>query len=188
MCRISTKPLVAAHLRAYFGHRELLWEYAPLFKYAEFNDRIGLKSVLASFSNAPRDFDAWGSRLSTATCPRQAGHAVHDTSTRSARAALLPSSDILEIARAHRVHVSIFVAPEFETAVQATRTGRDHDVTIGRSLCGPALGSWISANDASLSFGDTLYFRDPEHLNHHGAEKFSKELGDSLAVYWTEKR
>ena len=38
-------------------------------------------------------------------------------------------------------------------------------------------------NDPALS-GDTTYFRDPEHLNQHGAEKFSQELGDSLAIDW----
>ncbi len=145
--------LVAEHLRSYFGQRELLWEYAPLFKYAEFNNRIGWKSISRVVRQPPRDFDAWGSRLANGYLTTEASHAVHDTSYAISPSRVAAFEHILEIARAHNVQVSIFVAPEFETVVQAVKN-RAEIMTFYRELSAQYGALFLDfGNDPALSRG-----------------------------------
>ncbi len=179
--------LVAGHLRSYFGKRELLWEYAPLFKYAEFNTRIGWRSIPRVVREAAHDYDAWGSRLANGYLTTAASQAVHDTSYAISPSRVAAMEHILQIARAHNVQVTVFVAPEFETELLAVKN-RAEIMAFYKNLAAQNGAPFLDfGNDPSLS-ADTTYFRDLEHLNHHGAEIFSQQLSDSLASYWTERR
>jgi lysophospholipase L1-like esterase len=110
----------------------------------------------------------------------EAGRAVRDTSFAISASRVAGLERILEIARAHHVQVSVFVAPEYITAVHANRS-RAAVMTFYRNLSAKYGAPFLDFSDDPPISADTSYFRDPEHLNHHGAELFSRQLADSLA-------
>ncbi len=86
------EPIVAENLERQFGARELAWRWIPLFKYAEFNERIGWPSVLDVIHHPPPEFDEWGSRLSAGRISDSAVRAIRDTCTASTRSGSMRSS------------------------------------------------------------------------------------------------
>ena len=70
------EPLVADALEDTFDGDAVGWRYVPLYKYAEWNERVGLRSVLEVISHPAPEFDAFGTRLSTSHMSDSAVRAV----------------------------------------------------------------------------------------------------------------
>ncbi len=113
------EPIVAENLAREFGARELAWRWIPLFKYAEFNERIGWPSVLEVIHHPPPEFDEWGSRLSAGRISDSAVRAIRDTSYRIDTERVHAFERILDVAAAHRVKLTMFMAPQLGAAARA---------------------------------------------------------------------
>ena len=176
------EPLVADGLEEQFGGQAVLWRYVPLYKYAEWNEMIGLRSVLEVISHPAPEFDAFGTRLSAPRMSDSAVRAVRDTVFRIDRDRVLGLERVLDIAQLRYVRVTMFVAPEFGPAMRRAR-GRDEAIALYRAIALRRHLSFITFDDPAIE-NDPANFSDPEHLNELGAKTFSAELGAVLAAAW----
>ena len=176
------EPIVANYLDEYFGPRALAWRYVPLFKYAEYNERIGLRSVIELVRHPAVEFDAWGSSLSTRRMSDSAVRAIVDTTYRIDDDRVRGFERILDIALAHRVRVTMFMAPQFSGAARAVRN-REQILAFYRELARRRGITLLVFDEADIA-NDQLNFSDGEHLNKTGAMKFSPRLGAALLTDW----
>ena len=176
------EPIVANALEDEFPARAVAWRYVPLYKYADWNERIGLRSVLEVISHPAPEFDAFGTRLSSPHMTDSAVRAVRDTVFRIDRDRVLGLEQVLDIAQLRHVRVTLFVAPEFGPAMRRAR-GRDQAIALYRAIALRRHLSFFTFDDPAIE-NDPANFGDAEHLNATGAKKFSAELGDTLAVAW----
>ena len=176
------EPLVAGYLTEYFGPRALFWHYVPEFKYAEYNDRIGLSSVLHLISHPPPEFDEWGGRLSngrmTDSMVRTIRDTVYEINANRVRGLLR----VLDVAAAHKARVTMFMAPQFTPAAHAVRD-REAVIAFIRALAAQRGIAFLVFDDPDIA-GDAANFGDPGHLNREGAMKFSRRLGCALRTQW----
>ena len=178
------EPLVEDELEDMFQWQAMAWRYIPMYKYAEWNERIGLRSVLELISHPAPEFDAFGSRLSTSTMSDSVVRAVRDTVYHIDRDRVLGLEQVLNIAQLHGVRVTMFVAPEFGPAMRRAR-GRDQAIALYRAIARRRGLSFFTFEDPAIT-EDPANFSDPEHLNKTGAKKFSIELGAVLAMAWKD--
>ena len=176
------EPIVEDALNEYFGMQAEAWHYIPMYKYAEWNGRIGLRSVLELISHPAPEFDAFGSRLSASHMSDSAVRAVRDTTYHIDRSRVLGFERVLDIAKLHDVRVTMFVAPEFGPAIRAAH-GRDQTIALYRAIARKRGIPFFTFDDPAIA-NDPANFSDAEHLNSTGAKKFSAELGAALADAW----
>lgn len=174
----ADEPLVYDYLYEYFGVRAAAWRWVPLFQYAEFNDRIGLRSVLEVLHHPPPEFDAWGSRLSSGKMSDSAVRAIVDTTYGIDEDRVRGLERILDIANAHSARVTMFMAPQFSGAAHAVRN-RAQILAFYRELARKRGITFLVFDDPDIA-NDRTNFTDGEHLNRDGAMKFSARLGAAL--------
>ena len=177
------EPIISDYLEEYFGPRELAWEFVPLFKYAEYNERIGLRSVLDWVRHPPPEFDAWGSRLSGGRMSDSAVRAIVDTTYGIEEKRVLAFERILDIAVLRHVRVTMFMAPQFTGSARAVRN-REQILAFYRELARRRRIGFITFDDPDIE-NDQSLFSDGEHLNKAGALKFSPRLGAALRALWS---
>jgi hypothetical protein len=176
------EPLVEDVLEYHFGAQAEAWRWIPLYKYAEWNERIGLRSVLEDIRHPAPEFDAFGSRLSTSRMSDSAVRAVRDTVYQIDHDRVLGLEQVLDIAKLNHVRVTMFVAPEFGPAMRAAR-GRDQAMALYRAIARRRGIAFFTFDDPAIA-NDPANFSDAEHLNRTGAKLFSAELGAALAEAW----
>ena len=174
--------LIADGLQREFGARAVAWRWVPLLKYAEFNERIGLRSVLELAHHPPAEWDEWGSRLSAGRLSDAAVRAIRDTAYAIDAGRVRAFERILDVAAAHGVSVTLFMAPQYTAAARAV-TNRDQILAYYRDLARRRGITLLVFDDPSIE-GDASLFIDGEHLNREGAMKFSALLGASLRAEW----
>jgi hypothetical protein len=173
---------VASSIRKAFGARALVWQYVPLFKYAEFNDRIGLKSILHVAHRAKPNFDSTGSELRNGTMNDSLIRELRDTTYGFDSSRLASLERILSIANDRRIRVTMFMAPEYVAARMHVRN-RDAIVKAYRKIAERHGAEYLVLADEAIA-EDRENFYNPEHLNRSGAELFTRLLGDSLLHLW----
>ena len=174
--------LVSRALRDYFGARALLWRYVPLFGYAEFNDRIGLKSAARVWRGQRAEFTADGSAPSRGEVPDSVFDKARDTTYRVSQGRVRSLEHILDAARTRGIHVTMFTAPVYMPFQRAV-TNREALLERYREI-GLAHGAtFITVSDSDIA-SDRRYFRDPRHLNREGSQLFSRRLGEALQRVW----
>ena len=176
------EPIVADALEDQFDGEAVAWRYVPLYKYAEWNERIGLTSVVELISHPAPEFDAFGTRLSDSRMSDSAVRAVRDTTYYIARDRVLGFERVLDIAKLRHVRVTMFVAPEFAPAIRGAR-GRAQAIEVYRAIARQRGVSFLTFDDPAIE-NDPANFSDAEHLNRTGARLFSAELGAALAEAW----
>ena len=176
------EPIVAEGLEREFGARALAWRWVPLFKYAQYNERIGLRSVLEVIHHPPPEFDAWGSRLSTGRISDSAVRAIRDTVYRVDEDRVRAFERILDIAASRQVQVTMFMAPQLGAAARAV-VNREQMLAFYRDLARRHGITFIVFDDPAIE-NDPSLFSDGEHLNREGAMKFSALLGAALRAEW----
>lgn len=155
-----------------------LWKWIPFTKYAEFNERIGWRSVLHILRHAPSPFDDRGTYLldGAFVVPEGTRHTVARTHNDSSLDNSLKR--IIQTARAHHMSVVLYMAPEFGGMLPLF-VDRPKMIDYYRSL----------ARDRDMSFlwfdelrfvADSSNFRDAIHLNRRGAIPFSAALAHKL--------
>jgi hypothetical protein len=155
-----------------------LWSWVPFAKYAEFNERIGWRSVLHILRSAPSPFDDRGTYLLDGqfTVPVGSRHKV-------ARAVVDSSLDdalkrIFAIAKAHGINVVLYMAPEFGGMLPlfVSRPAMiDHYRELSRER-----ESTLLLFDSLPLVADSTNFRDAIHVSRHGAMPFSAALAHEL--------
>lgn len=176
------EPLVAGYLTEYFGPRAFFWHYVPEFKYAEYNDRIGLSSVLRLISHPPPEFDASGGRLSNNFMTDSMVRAIRDTVYRVDLHRVRGLIRVLDVAAAHHARVTMFMAPQFTPSARAVRD-RDAVLAYYRAIAAQRGITFLAFDDPDIA-GDVANFVDATHLNRDGALKFSRRLGCVLRTQW----
>ena len=178
--------LIAASIRETFGARAYVWAYIPLFKYAEFNDRIGLKSILRVAHRAKPNFDSIGSELRNGNMPDSLIANLRDTTYGIDSLRLASLVRILDAAREHGIPVTMFMAPEHVEARRHVRNEREL-MELYRSLNATHGARFVEFDDQAIS-EDKGNFYNPEHLNRPGALLFTRLLADSLRSSWAVPR
>jgi hypothetical protein len=173
---------VAASVREAFGARAMLWQYVPLFKYAEFNDRIGMKNVLHLLRGIKPSFDSTGSELRNGIMKDSLILNLRDTTYAFDSTPLAHFERILSIAHDHGVRVTMFMAPEYVVSREHVRN-RDAIIAAYRAIARRHGAEYLEFDDAAIA-GDRGNFYNPGHLNRAGAQLFTRLLGDSLLHLW----
>jgi hypothetical protein len=175
-------PRVASSLRENYRGRAFIWQYVPLFKYAEFNDRIGLKSILHVVHRAPPGFDSLGSELRSGTMNDSLIARLRDTTYGVDSARLASLERILNAARSDSVRVTLFSAPLY-VAGRKRVTNAHAILAIYRALAARYGAEFLDLDESAIE-GNKANFYNPEHLNRSGARLFTQLLGDSLRSAW----
>jgi hypothetical protein len=177
--------IVSDALEREFGARAVAWRWVPLFSYAEFNERIGLRSVLELAHHPPPEWDAWGSRLSSGRLSDSAVRAIRDTTYRIDPSRVRAFERILDLAEERHVSVTMFMAPQYRAAANAV-TNRDQILAFYRELARRRGISFLVFDEPAIE-DDPSLFIDGEHLNRAGAMKFSALLGAALRADWADR-
>jgi hypothetical protein len=174
--------VVADALEENYGAQAVAWRFVPMYKYAEWNERIGLRSVIQDMKHLTPEFDTFGTRLSASRMSDSAVRAVRDTVYQIDHERVLGLLRVLDIAKLNRVRVIMFVAPEFGPAMRAARN-RDQAIALYRAVARQRKITFLTFDDPTIA-NDPANFSDAEHLNARGARLFSAQLGTSLADAW----
>jgi hypothetical protein len=155
-----------------------LWTWMPFTKYAEFNERIGWRSILHILRHAPSPFDGHGTYLleGAFTVPEGTRHAIARTTIDSSLDNTLKR--IISVARLRRMNVVLYTAPEFG-AMLPLFVDRPKIMEYFRTLARDGGITFLSFDDLPL-VADSTNFRDAIHVNRRGALSFSAALAHEL--------
>jgi hypothetical protein len=185
-----SNPVVFDSLRDNFGHRAYLWKYAPFFKNAEFNSKLGPIQVYSwikmRFDENVKlaEFDETGTRLleGRKRVDKQfQDDIIRMTPAKTYRWDKMPKKcfmDILELAEKHGIKVTLLMMPEYYLSTTKQRN-RAEIISFYESIA-------LSNNIPILRFdqddicSDKSMFLDTVHLNKNGAQIFSINLAKRL--------
>jgi len=173
---------VAHMLHDYFGARELLWHYVPLIGYAEYNDRVGIQSVMRVLRRQHAEYDSTGSAPPHYGVSAAAFDSARDTTYLVSESWVKDLERLLATARTRRIPVTMFTATEyapFRDAVRNRTALFDRYRAIGREYG----AAFVEVADSDIA-ADRANFQDPRHLNARGAAIFSHRLGEALRREW----
>jgi hypothetical protein len=177
---------VTRALREYYGVRALIWLYVPLFRYAEFNDRIGLRSIWRVWNQTPAEYDMRGLGPPRTQAAAKVFDSIRDTTYLLSEGRIRSLKHILETARLHGLSVTMFTATDYLPMRRTVRNRAeifDRYRSIGRSYG----ATFLEVSDSDIA-ADRENFGDPRHLNRTGRRLFSQRLAEALLSEWATAR
>jgi hypothetical protein len=162
------------------GYRAMLYRYIPFFKYAEFNNQVGMPNI-ARIMEPPvnREFDEFGYKPNDGKFVLNVAKVEKKTVLRNSPIAVKYFLETIKLAKEHSMKVILFYPPD-TYHVQNSRANRE-EIMAEYARMAKEQNVELHVYDHLLQFQDTdKYFKDTRHLNVQGSELFAKELAKLL--------
>jgi hypothetical protein len=169
-------PTVARHLEARYGAaRVALWRWLPMYRFAEFNHKIGLRDALDLLTGEPA-FDPHESHLldEHGTFLTDVEPVTYDLSDERVSA----FRGILDAAGRHGTDVVIFLAPVHERFAALERNRGEVIEFYAAEARARDIPFFALDDGQFLASRDNFY--NLRHLNARGASLFTRRLGEFI--------
>jgi len=172
--------IVRRHLVNYCGPMKvMLWQYVPMYAFAEFSSKIGWQDWVGVAKGEPFDVCAPSiyadSRPSLSTLAKQRDKHQQRKPSATDRSAVDALRSILNSARLAGIRVVIVEPPMFEGGQTSERDSQR--IRLQRS----EIQSLEQIEFSIASQQDPAMFDDARHASELGSLQFTKELADALA-------